>query len=228
MKRILKVIGVGIITGIVCVYLLIKFDIPVDHWNRYIGIFGVVVISGAVIFRLLHNPRYKKKMNEAVKLLEEGKAKEYIEAVEAMAKKEKLSSWKNATILSLPAGYCSLKEYEKAVEILESLFKAHFFGKLKTIHLLSLCICYFHTNQGKKAMELYEKNQKRFKALRKSKLYGGNIAVLDAFVAIEKREFARANELLKYAIEEWKNPRLQESYRNLVERLQRKQSEGLQ
>lgn len=228
MKRILKIVAIGIIIGILLVIVQIVFRIPKDVFLHYYWICGVLVILGAVIFNLFYNLRYQKKMKDAAILLENGKAKEYIEAVEELLKNAKGRHLKNFLTVNLSAGYCDLKEYEKAIELLESLLSVRLNGVLKMVQRLNLCVCYFYSNQGEKGITLFESSQKDFKPFLKSKLYGGNIAVLDIFVAIEKGEFIRAKELLKSARNDWDNPRLQDDYQYLEEILHNEQREDLE
>lgn len=228
MKRILKMIAIGVIIGILLVVVQIVFRIPKDVFLHYYWICGVLVILGAVIFNLFYNLRYQKNMKDAAMLLENGKAKEYIEAVEELLKNAKGRHLKNFLTVNLSAGYCDLKEYEKAIELLESLLSVKLNGVLKMVHRLNLCVCYFYSNQGKKGITLYESSQKDFKPFLKSKIYGGNIAVLGVFSAIENREFIRAKELLKYAREEWDNPRLQDDYQYFEDILHHEQREDLE
>lgn len=228
MKRILKVIGVGVIIGIMLVIVQIAFNIPKDIFLHYYWICGVAVVLVAVIFNYFYNLRYQKKMKDTAMLLENGKTKEYIQVVEVLLKNAKGRYLKKVLTVNLSAGYCRLNEYEKAIELLESLLRVRLYGVLKMVHRLNLCVCYFYSHQGKKAIALYESSQKDFKPFKKSKLYGGNIAVLDVFAAIEKGELTRAQELLKSTREEWENPRLQDDYQYLEEILHPEQRQDLE
>jgi len=228
MKRIFNIIAIGIIIGILLVIVQTAFHIPKDIFLHYYWICGVSVVLVAVLFNCFYNLRYQLKMKNAAMLLENGKTNEYIQAVEALLKNAKGRYLKNFLTVNLSAGYCQLNEYEKAIERLESLLRVRLYGVLKMVHRLNLCGCYFYSHQSKKAIALYESSQKDFKPFKKSKIYGGNIAVLDVFAAIEKGELIRANELLKYTCEAWDNPRLQDDYQYLEGRLQHEQMENLE
>ena len=224
MKRIFKIIAIGIIIGVLLVIAQIALHIPKDIFLHYYWICGVVIVLGAAFFNLFYNLSYQKKMKEAVKLLEAGNAKEYIEEVESLLNTAKGRNLKNFLTVNLSAGYCDLKEYEKAIDLLESLVDERMYGVLKMVQRLNLCVCYFYSNKGKKAMDLYESSQKEFAPFLKSKLYGGNIAILNIFAAIEKGELDNAKNLLKSACEAWDNPRLQDDYQYLEDILKHEQS----
>lgn len=227
MKRFLKMIAIGVTIGILLVIVQIAFNIPREIFLHYYKICGVAVILGVVFFNLFYNLSYQKKMKEAVKFLEAGNEKEYIEEVEALLSTAKGRNLKNFLKVNLSAGYCDLNEYEKAIGLLESLMDEKMYGVLKMVQRLNLCVCYFYSNKGKKAMDLYESSQKEFAPFLKAKLYGGNIAVLSIFAAIEKGDLANAGNLLKSAREEWDNSRLQDDYQYLEERIQHEQSKEL-
>ena len=61
-------------------------------------------------------------------------------------------------------------------------------------------------------MTLYESSQRIFNPYRNSKLYGGNIAVLDIYAAIGHKDYARAAKLLQTARNTWDNPRFLDDY----------------
>lgn len=227
MARFFKVIAFGAIIGVLIVFAQIIYDITNDVFFYYYRFFAVAVGLGAVIFSVFYSLRYRKKMKEAIKLLEDGKTEEYVEVVEVLIKKVKLPSLKTALKVNLSAGYCSLNDYEKAIKILEGLSHVSMYGALKMVHRLNLCMCYFYSNQWEKAIVLYENNQKVFKSFRKSKLYSGNILLLNIFVAVEKGEFDRAREMLKSAQEKYKNPRLQKHYEYLEGKLQQQREDAV-
>lgn len=220
MKHILKVVGIGVGLGLVLLFLKQALRIPEETFMKYYWIFGVAVIVAVVLFNFFYIRSYQKKMKAAALLLEQGETKEYIEAVEALRQKAKGRYLKNLFTLNLSAGYCDLKEYKKAIELLKSLEKARLYQNLKLVYHINLCVCYFYDGQTEKALALYESGQKLFRSPLATKLYGGNIAVLDVFALIEQGELNRAKELLTTARGAWSDARLQTDFAYLEERLQ--------
>lgn len=89
MKHILKVIGIGVVLGLVLLFFKQVLNLPEDVFMKYYWIFGVGVIVAAVLFNILYIRGYQKKMKAAALLLEQSKPQEYIKAVEALRQKAK-------------------------------------------------------------------------------------------------------------------------------------------
>lgn len=64
-------------------------------------------------------------------------------------------------------------------------------------------------------MALCESSQSIFHNYRNSKSYGGNIAVLDIYAAIGRRDYARAEEMLQKAKTTWNDDRFSDDYAEL-------------
>lgn len=220
MKHILKVIGIGVILGLALLLIQKALHIPEELFMRYYWLFGAAVVTVAVLFNHFYHRSFLKKMKAAAILLEQGKPQEYIQAVEALRQKAKGRYLQNLFTLNLSAGYCDLKEYKKAIELLKSLEDARLYHDLKLVYHINLCICYFYDGQSEKALALYENSQKLFRPPLAAKLYSGNIAVLDVFALMEQGETDRAKELLATTREAHPDLRLQADFAYLEEKLQ--------
>ena len=162
-------------------------------------------------------------MQAAAHLLESNRAEEYITEVESMRRLAKGRFANCMLTINLSAGYCKLKQYDKAAELLESVSNVKLSGDIELVHRLNLCLCYFYQKQTGRAMTLYESSQRIFNPYRNSKLYGGNIAVLDIYAAIGHKDYARAAKLLQTARSTWDNPRFLDDYRYLEENIHQPQ-----
>lgn len=225
MKRIVKSIMVGVCVGLLLLAGKIVFQISDSIFWQYYLIGGGIVIVGMAAFNIFYNRYYLKKMKATVPLLEAGCAEEYITEVEAMRHRAKGRFASSMLTINLSAGYCELKQYDKAVELLESISNVKLPGNLKLVHRLNLCLCYFYQNQTDRAMRLYESSQRVFQPYRNGKLYGGNIAVLDIYAAIGAKNYARAANLLQTARNTWNDPRFTDDYRYLEENIHQPQAE---
>lgn len=228
MKHTLKVIGIGVGLGLVLLFFKEALRIPEEIFMKYYWIFGTAVIVAAVLFNFFYIRSYQKKMKAAALLLEQGETKEYIQVVEDLRKKAKGRYLQNLFTLNLSAGYCDLKEYDKATQLLKGLENVRLHQDLKLVYHINLCFCYFYDEQTEKALALYENSQKLFHSPLATKLYGGNIAVLDVFALVEQREYDRAKELLTTARGTWSDSRLQAEFEYLEEKLQHEQKKDLQ
>ena len=216
MKRIWKIIVIGVCSGLVLVALQMALHIDRDVFLRWYWAAAAVVVLGAVLVNVGYNIFYQKRMQKLVPLLEAQKPREYIAGVEQLPKTAKGQSLRNILTMNLSAGYIDLKEFSKAIELLEGISDRRLVGTaVKTVCRLNLCTCYFQTGQGEKALALYRDSQSIFEAQRKGGLYGGNIAIVDILAAVQKQEYSQAEQLLDRARRTWDAPRFQEAFQEI-------------
>lgn len=216
MKRIWKIIVIGVCSGLVLVALQMALHIDRDVFLRWYWAAAAVVVMGAVLVNVGYNIFYQKRMQKLVPLLEAQKPREYIAGVEQLLKTAKGQSLRNILTMNLSAGYIDLKEFSKAIELLEGISDRRLVGTaVKTVCRLNLCTCYFQTGQGEKALALYRDSQSIFEAQRRGGLYGGNIAIVDILAAVQKQEYSQAEQLLNRARRTWDAPRFQEAFQEI-------------
>ena len=168
MKRIWKIIVIGVCSGLVLVALQMALHIDRDVFLRWYWAAAAVVVLGAVLVNVGYNIFYQKRMQKLVPLLEAQKPREYIAGVEQLLKTAKGQSLRNILTMNLSAGYIDLKEFSKAIELLEGISDRRLVGTaVKTVCRLNLCTCYFQTGQGEKALMLYRDSQSIFEPQRK-------------------------------------------------------------
>lgn len=218
MKRMLKVIAFGVCLGLVLVAIQITLRIDRDTFVCGYWIAAPAVVLGAVLINVCYNIFYQRKMKKFVKLLDEGRADEYVAGVEGLLQTAKGRALRNILRLNLAAGYLntSSRRYDEAVAILEELSGERLTGsELRMVHRLNLCMAYFHTAQYDKALNLYQDSQGVFEPFRKRGAYGGSIALLDLLAALQNKQLDRAEALLARAKQDWDDPRLQEAFREV-------------
>ncbi len=200
--------------GLAGIQIILQIDKAVFMTGYWIA--ALVVLTGVLLVNILYNVSYQRRMKQIAPLLEAGKPQEYIEGVEQLLKTAKGQSLKTILTMNLSAGYIDLKEFDKAIELLEGISDKKPVGTaVKTVYRLNLCTCYFNTDQGEKALMLYNDSQKIFEAQRGGKLYGVNIAILDMLAAIQNRRYDQAEELLDRARQTWGEPRFQEAFQEI-------------
>ena len=227
MKRLWKIIAIGVCIGLVSVVLQKALHIDRDVFLRWYWVTAAAVVLGAVLVNVVYNVFYQKKMQRLVPLLEAQKPREYIAGVEQLLKTAKGQNLRNILMMNLSAGYIDLKEFDKAIELLEGLSDRGLVGTaVKTVCRLNLCTCYFQTGQGEKALMLYRDSQSIFEPQRKGGLYSGNIAILDILAAIQNKEYSQAEQLLDEARQRWEAPRFQEAFQEIEGTLAEIKKEG--
>lgn len=225
MKRIVKIIMIGFCLGVLLLFIKIVFQIPNSVFWQYYLIFSGIVLVGLPAFNVFYNRHYLKQMNAAVQLYKAGHTEEYIAEVESLRRRAKGRFANNMLTINLSAGYCKLKQYGKAAELLESLSHVKLSGEYQLVHRINLCLCYFYQKQTDRAVTLYESSQSVFSRYRNSRLHGGSIAVLDIFAATGIKDYVRAAELLQAARSTWDDARFAEDFCYLEEIIHQPQAE---
>lgn len=227
MKRVARIILIGI--GIGLALLLFKKSIGIDDKTFMHGywITSITIVLGAVLINLCYNLIYFNKSKKIIKLLSEEKPQEYIAGIENLLKTAKGKNLRNILELNLAAGYIETKQFDIAIPMLEKLSHERLIGSsVNVVHKINLCLSYFETAQYEKAITVYNENQGLFQQYRHHKIYGGNIAILDIIAAIINEQYNQAEELLDTAKKMYDDPRLQKSFREILDILNKEKAEN--
>lgn len=182
---------------------------------------AIVIVIGAVLFNILYNRYYFKKVRVLSEQLLEVKPQAYIEGMQALLKTAKGRYLQNTLRLNLTAGYMEQKRFKEAVEILEGLSEKQRKGAVvNVVYCINLFICYFETNQYEKATALYQANTQLFQKFRGGKSYGANIAILDTLMAIMKKDYQEAEDLLEKAKQTYDAPPFQKAFQEISGKLE--------
>lgn len=221
MKRIMKIFILGVCIGIVALLIQKSFHIDEDVFMRGYYIVAIVIIIGAVLFNVLYNQYYFKKVRILSEQLLEEKPQAYIEGIQTLLKTAKGRYLQNTLRLNLTAGYMEQKRFGEAIEILEGLSEKQRKGAVvNVVYCINLFICYFETNQYEKATALYQANTQLLQKFRRGKSYGANIAILDTFMAIMKKDYQEAEDLLEKAKQTYDAPPFQKAFQEISGKLE--------
>lgn len=219
-KRKIKIIVLGFCLGLGLVAIQTILQIDKDVFMTGYWIAALIALTGVLLFNILYNVSYQRRMKQIAPLLEVGRPQEYIGGVERLLETAKGQNLRKILTMNLAAGYIDLKQFDKAIELLEGISDKKLVGTaVKTVYRLNLCTCYFQTAQGEKALALYHDSQKVFEPQRGGKLYGGNIAILDILAAIQGKEYDRAEALLDRARQTWPDTRFQSAFQEIANTL---------
>lgn len=220
MKRILKIFIIGVCIGIVALLIQKFFHIDEDVFMRGYYIVAIVIIIGAVLFNILYNRYYFKKVRDLSEQLLEEKPQAYIEGIQTLLKTAKGRYLQNTLRLNLTAGYMEQKRFEEAIQILEGLSNKQRKGAVvNVVYCINLFICCFETNQYEKATALYQANAQLLQKFRGGKSYGANIAILDIQTAIIKKDYEEAEDLLEKAKQTYDTPQFQKAFQEISAKL---------
>ena len=221
-RRVGRTLAIGVALGISLGFITSVLDIDKDVFMKYYIVAAILIVAGVFLYNYLYIRKHNQEMSQAINLLNEGKTEEYMVRVSELERKVKGKALKNLMRLNLTAGYCDLKEYEKALEILETLRKEKLKGDVELVWRLNTCLCYFYTGRTKEAMQLYNESKAFFSASKKKGLHVPNIAILDMLAMIEDGRKKEARQYLDFAREKWPQMRLEEDYRMIDALLNKK------
>ena len=221
-RRVGRTLAIGVALGISLGFITSVLDIDKDVFMKYYIVAAILIVAGVFLYNYLYIRKHNQEMSQAINLLNEGKTEEYMVRVSELERKVKGKALKNLMRLNLTAGYCDLKEYEKALEILETLRKEKLKGDVELVWRLNTCLCYFYTGRTKEAMQLYNESKAFFSASKKKGLHVPNIAILDMLAMIHDGRKKEARQYLEFAREKWPQIRLEEDYRMIDALLNKK------
>lgn len=220
MKRMARIILIGVCFGLSLLLLKISFGIDDAAFMHGYWIVAVSIVIGAVLINLCYNLTYFYKVKKIAKLLNEEKPQEYINGIENLLKTAKGKTLRNILELDLASGYIETKQFDIAIPMLEKLSHERLSGSsVNVVHKINLCLSYFETTQYEKAITVYNENQGLFQQYRHHKIYGGNIAILDIIAAIINEQYNQAEELLDTAKKMYDDARLQKSFQEILDLL---------
>ena len=205
MKRIAKIIIIGICFGLTLLLLKVIFGIDDTTFMRGYWIVAPAIVIGALIINVCYNLFYFNKVKKIVR-------------IEDLLKTAKGKNLRNILELNLAAGYIETKQFDIAIPLLEKLSHKRLKGSaVNVVHKINLCLSYFETAQYDKAITIYNENQRLFQQYKHNKIYGGNIAMLEVIASIINEQYDQAEELLNYAKKIYDDPRLQKSFQEFFD-----------
>lgn len=185
MKRFLSIL----VMGIVYASILLVCEIGLGLNGRQIFVIyivsAVIIFVGAILFNLIYNVVYIKKINKLVSLFDEGKFDECIDKLNAMEKTTKSKHIKSMAKLNMACAFMKKKDYVEAKYIFESFGSS--LEKMPEVEMtrrLNLCLCYFHLKKYEKAQELYIDSKPFFDKYRETEDYYEYFILLDVFMYV--------------------------------------------
>ena len=218
MKRVTRVVAVGIALGILLLSIRGLFQIEEGTFLRGYLALAVVVVVGTVLFNVLYQMSYQRRLQKLVPLLDRGDTEGYLAGVRALMETARGRALRSVLQLDLAAGYLEAKELDRAIQLLEGLPVS----RDRTVELcrrLDLCLAYFEAERPEDAMTIYRDSGALLAAGRGRAPYGGTIAVADILAALQEGDRLRAEEQIRAARTAWLEPRVQQALAEIGERL---------
>ena len=185
MKRFLSILVIGIVYA----SILLVCEIGLGLNGRQVFVIyivsSVIFFVGAILFNLIYNVVYIKKIQKLLVLFDEGKFDECIDKLNAIEKTAKSKYIKNMAKLNMAYTFMKKKDYGEAKYILES-FKSSL-EKIPEVEMtirLNLCLCCFYLKKYERAKELYTDSKPFFDKYRETDDYYEYFILLDMFMYV--------------------------------------------
>ena len=170
MKRLWKIIAIGVCIGLVSVVLQKALHIDRDVFLRWYWVTAAAVVLGAVLVNVVYNVFYQKKMQRLVPLLEAQKPREYIAGVEQLLKTAKGQNLRNILMMNLCTCYFQTGQGEKALMLYrdsQSIFEPQRKGGLYSGNIAILDIlAAIQNKEYSQAEQLLDEARQRWEAPR--------------------------------------------------------------
>lgn len=175
--------------GIVYASILLVCEIGLGLNGRQIFVIYIVssliIFVGAILFNLIYNVVYIKKIQKLLLLFDDGKFDECIDKLNAIEKNTKSKHIKNMAKLNIAFAFMKKKDYGEAKYIFECFGSS--LEKMPEVEMarrLNLCFCCFYLKKYEKAQELYTESKPFFDKYRETDDYYEYFILLDMFMYV--------------------------------------------
>ncbi len=224
-KRILKIIAASVILGLVMVAVQTGFKIESELFLSYYWKFSIVFLLMILVINIIYIMIYSKKIQKALTLLNEDKIEQYIAEMELILQKIKGRDFINLVKINLTAGYLKNREYQKSLDVLNSIEEKQIKNEiLKLVYLINKAVSYFRLENYDKFKEIYDSQKAIFEKYRDNEDYGEPIGQLEVLSAVIEDRPETAKQLLDKLRVRWSNLSNQKDYDELEKIIESKKA----
>lgn len=192
-----KFVGLGFVLGIVVLILQIIFEIPDAAVRKGFFIGAPIVIIGAMIINIVWQINFQKKARKLFDLLKkDNKPDLFIKENEKLLNQVR-SPYNIAFIsINLSVGYAEMKDYEKALEVLEQVPLKGLKGINKIVYYVNQAYYYFMLGDQDSALNIIDTYQSAFREFEEHQSLGKHIKLNQVFYLSAKDQIEEAEALL--------------------------------
>lgn len=211
-----KIFGIGVAVGIVLSIIQNTFKIDSELFLSYYWKLAILFLLMVVAINAIYFIFKAKKINKIIPLLSECKYQEYIDKMEDILKKAKGKYLRNTIKVNLSAGYIGKREYEKALNILNSVNEKSLKSEqFRFVYWTNICCATFRLGDYDKFQKIYNSKWSLLEEYRNNKNYVEPIAQLEVANDIAKGDFEGAEKLLQELRAKNTDLKLQQDYDEL-------------
>lgn len=219
-KRIKRIIFIGVPLGVLCGILQVGLDIDKDTFLKYYIYIGIFIILVAIAFNYIYNMVMQKKIISITEKLLDGVDVEVnIAKLKDLYQKCHSGFCKNIININLAVVYSDKKQYRTALEFLEQVHVEKLPKLLKAIYYIDSA--YFHWMLGNPeiAKRVWDENQKLLEKFKDHKMLRFSFKINDAYGYATSGEMDLVVNALEQAKELCSNKREEQEYQLAVKNL---------
>lgn len=223
-NKIIKLVGLGIILGVVMSIIQIIFKIDSKLFFSYYWKFSLLFLLLVVLINVVYFVIMAKKIDNMLKLYNEGRYQEYITEMEKILEKAKGTQLKNMIRINLSAGYLKNNEYEKSLNVLDSIVekKLNNQQQLEFAYWNNKCETYFGLKDYQKFEEIYNLKLSLFEKFQDNDYHQQSVLELKLLNYIVKEQFEEARDLLQELRNKFSDSKNQKFYAEIEKNIELK------
>lgn len=218
MKKIYKILGIGIALGILLLIIKSVFQIDEKILLSYYWKIALVFLLLLVVINVLYYVYYMNKLKKIMPLYTKGDSKNYIKEIEKLLKHAKGNAVRTTLKLNLSAAYLEEKSYNNGKKILEEIDIDKIKDKnLNVVYWINTCVANFKLKENKQFKNNYISNKNLFDQFKDNKYYEKSINDLEIMYQILDERIEQADMLIQKSMKKWNDDKSIEGYTELYE-----------
>lgn len=186
-KHVKIIFGIGIPLGILLLVIQRIFHLSDDElWKTYTFI-AIVAIGSALLFNLIWQLRFARKIKQSVSLLEDSQdINGFIEQTQQLLARVKSSHYKQLLEINLAVGFMRQEQYAQAHGILRDIDTSKLKGINRAIYYLDLANVCFLLENNADGIALMQEHMQLFDTYKSTSVIASSVLInrLHAYLAL--------------------------------------------
>lgn len=207
--------------SILLVLYCLMQSVPKNLVFRYVTIWVLVLLAGAIIVFFVPYGKEGKKLDAMMPLLDTN-PDQYIRELTSFLEQTSSGMIFQVGLLNLAVAYCRKRNHKKAQETLNQVQPGNLSIANKAVYWSTFALTCFYLGQTEDGCRIIDKRGKDFMDNPRLNHLGGTPAILMIFYHLEKRQKKEARELYAKARKKWYGSQYKADFDYLEKQLQKK------
>ena len=207
--------------SILLVLYCLMQSVPKNLVFRYVTIWVLVLLAGAIIVFFVPYGKEGKKLDAMMPLLDTN-PDQYIRELTAFLEQTSSGMIFQVGLLNLAVAYCRKRNHKKAQETLNHVQPGNLSIANKAVYWSTFALTCFYLGQPEDGCRIIDKRGKDFMDNPRLNHLGAAPAILMIFYHLEKHQKKEARELYAKARKKWYSPQYKADFDYLEKQLQKK------